>query len=468
MAPEITPAITVTAGKGTPPVAYYEAVWHEPQGGAPAVAAKQRIGRAWLDYAGQDEDGRPRWAKRRGRVAEGYYDERRAHAAAPAAVESWRERQAARTRVPSRVETLTVRELAHEWLEWLRDVKGASPATVRDYGFMLREPGTPAKRGKKPSPGRVMKRFGDRLAAEVTIRDVSLWLRELDKQGLSARNVNKHREVLHSIFGYGMRADTYALSVNPVVGTDKRRVPPPAPLDWFEVEEVEALARVAESGAHRKPRGREHPEHDGPAKPSPLTHRIRELQEAERELRVREDRQDADLFRVLLYTGLRIGEARALQVRDVTFLPDMSGALLDVRRAFSVKTLKPPKSWRPRVVPVPRAGAEALARVLQRDDFTSDTDFVFVGRLGQALDYTAIRRRYRAACEAAELRPIRLHGLRHAAGSIIAQRVGPLAARDVLGHARISTTDRYLHGKVDHRAIEAMNLAFAVSDGPGE
>jgi integrase len=96
----------------------------------------------------------------------------------------------------------------------------------------------------------------------------------------------------------------------------------------------------------------------------------------------------------------------------ISFLADMSGAVLDVRWAFSANTLKPPKSWRPRIVRLPRPGAEALARVLQRDDFTSDDDFVFVNRVGDPLDDTAIRRRYKAARDAAGLRPIKLHGLR--------------------------------------------------------
>ena len=465
-ATDITPAITVTAGKGTPPAAYYEAVWHEPQPTGNAVPAKQRIGKAWLDFDGHDANGRPRWTKRRGRVAPGFYDERRAHAAAPEAVAAWRERRAAKDHEPTRAESVTVRELAHDWLRWLRDVKGCSPATVRDYGYMLREPGTKAKRGTSLSPGRLMKKFGDRLAIDIEIREVSDWFRELDEEGLSARNVNKHREVLHSIYTYGMRPDTYALPANKVAGTDKRRRPVPAPLDYFEIEEVEALAREAERGAHRRPRGRAHPNHNGPEQPAALSTRQRERQEAERALRERQDRQDGEMFRAMLYSGLRIGEARALRVRDVTFLPDMSGAVLDVRWAFSAGTLKPPKSWRPRQVPLPSQGAEALARVLQREHFVSDDDLVFVNRVGGALDDTAIRRRYKAARDAAGLRPVKLHGLRHAAGSMIAHSAGPLAARDILGHARISTTDRYMHGKVDMRAIAAMNAAFSPPSEP--
>jgi site-specific recombinase XerD len=57
--------------------------------------------------------------------------------------------------------------------------------------------------------------------------------------------------------------------------------------------------------------------------------------------------------------------------------------------------------------------------------------------------------------------------LRHAAGSIVAQGAGLLVARDVLGHAHVSTTNRYLQGKTDARAIAVMNAAFGVSDADG-
>ncbi|MGO9753797.1 MAG: hypothetical protein ACLP8S_07815 [Solirubrobacteraceae bacterium] len=47
---------------------------------------------------------------------------------------------------------------------------------------------------------------------------------------------------LASMFAYGCRADPHALASNPVDGTDNRRQPPPASLDYYEVDEVEALA----------------------------------------------------------------------------------------------------------------------------------------------------------------------------------------------------------------------------------
>jgi len=165
---------------------------------------------------------------------------------------------------------------------------------------------------------------------------------------------------------------------------------------------------------------------------------------------------------VLLLSGLRIGEAVALRIGDVTFLPDMSGGLLEVRWTVSNGVEKEPKSGKARSVPLARPAAEAIARTINREHFTGDDDYVFVARGGGRLDISAIRRRYKRARDAAGLRPIKLHGLRHAAGSLIAKNVGVIVARDVLGHADLKTTNRYLHGKVDERAVAAMNAAFGV------
>ncbi|MEJ7894523.1 MAG: hypothetical protein WKF94_17970 [Solirubrobacteraceae bacterium] len=75
--------------------------------------------------------------------------------------------------------------------------------------------------------------------------------------------------------------------------TDKRRELPAAALDFYEPAEIEQLARAAADGRHR-------------------TNGV-EVGDAELALRCSEDAQDAELFRVLAYTGLRIGEAVALR-----------------------------------------------------------------------------------------------------------------------------------------------------------
>ncbi|MCW3038994.1 MAG: site-specific integrase [Solirubrobacterales bacterium] len=463
----VMPAVIVTRGKGASLAAYFEAVWHEPTATGGTRSAKTRIGKAWLDPDGVDQSGRIVWTKRRGRVPEGWLSEAQAIAAAPAAVAAWRARRAQRERVPDPGELVSVRQVAQEWLQWMTDVKRSSPATLRNFEVMLREPGAPAKRGRSVSPGRIMGPFGDRPLVEVTVREVADWLKGLDREGLGPRNVNQHRQVLVSIFKYAMRDDSYALANNPAAPTDKRREAPPGRLDYFEIEEVEALARAAAAGAHRQLRGRERPGHEGPQQPSPLSVSQRERQAEEQELRQAQDAQDGELFRVLLYSGMRIGEARALRWANVMFMPDMSGAVLDIQRTVSAGAEKLPKSWKPRTVPVPRPAAQALARLSAREHFVDESDYVFVNRTGGRLDDSAIRRRYAAARDAAGLRPVALHGLRHAAGTMIATGAGVVAARDALGHSKLETTNRYLHAKADIRAVAAMNAAFGVEPADG-
>lgn len=345
----------------------------------------------------------------------------------------------------------TVRRVAAEWLEWKREVKGGAPSTLRGNAQLLAEPGTPYKRGAgRVVKGRIMARFGDRRIDEVTTREMSAFLRGLDREGLSARNVNEHRSVLHSIFSYAMKPDTYALETNPVRGTDRRRQPPPAPLDHYETDEVEALARACERGEQRAST----PNYRG---------RPNRLSSDELAARAVEDRQDAELFRVMFYSGLRLGEVIALRWRFVHFLADLSGAVIDVERAVSAGVEKEPKGRRGRQVPVPRPAAEALARLSQRAEFGEPEDYVFCNRLGRRMNPSAIRRRYKRAAEAAGLRPVKLHGLRHAAGSVLARSLPLVTVRDMLGHAELRTTNRYLHSKIDPAAIVAVNAAFGVA-----
>ncbi len=98
----------------------------------------------------------------------------------------------------------------------------------------ISEPGTPYKRGAGRSRGRIMEAFGDRPVDEVTMKEVSQFLRGLDSDGLTLRNVNKYRQVLQAMFTYACRSDTYELPSNPVDRTDKRREPPLGALNYYE------------------------------------------------------------------------------------------------------------------------------------------------------------------------------------------------------------------------------------------
>jgi integrase len=414
---------------------YWDAQWRFRTGGSePWRLKKQRLGLAWLR-----SDGSGGWRKRKGRRPDDWLDERAATLAAERAIEEHAAalREAAERARQERERQLTVRVLAQEWLLWLEQVRGAKPSTIRDYGTLLREPGEPYKRIKGASRGRIMGSFGDEQVAAVKTRDVTRFLRSLDAEGLTPRNVNKYRQVLQAMFAYACRDDTFALASNPVEHTDKRREPQPAALDYYEIEEVEALARVCEQGAHRPTAA---------------------VSDAERAARAAEDRQDAEAFRILFYTGIRIGELLTLRWADV----DLDARSLLVRRNLSAAVETEPKGRRNRYVPLPDPALTALARLGSREDFIGDDDYVVCNRWGRRLDDSALRRRYYRGCEVAGLRRVKLHGLRHAAGSILARVADPVFVRDYLGHAKLSTTDRYVSAKHRPEDFERLNRAFGV------
>ncbi len=413
---------------------FFDAKWR--RGGR---QLKRRIGPAWLD-PGPDGG----WVPRRGRVPDGWFDHKRAtvrmaelvdeHESAEAAVE--------RGERDRREHGATVREMAAEWLHYVEHEKRAKPGTLVDYRYYLSEPGRAHKRGKGQSAGLILKAFGDRRAGEITTRDVAVFLRSLDRAGMTARSVNKHRQVLSAMFGYACREDSYGLPRNPVTATTKRRERPAAVLDFYEPEEVEALARAAAAGLHR---------------PAPT----RRLSADELEWRAWEDRQDGELYRMAAYTGMRMGELLTLRWEDV----DLGQRRVIVHRAVSAGIEGPTKSWQARALPLADPAAMALARLAERGDYTERNDYVFCSRLGRRLDGSSLRQRFYRARDAAGLRALRFHSLRHAAGSLVAREAGAHFVQAFLGHSRLSTTERYLHAKARPQDVDVLNRAFAGAAG---
>ena len=59
----------------------------------------------------------------------------------------------------------------------------------------------------------------------------------------------------------------------------------------------------------------------------------------------------------------------------------------------------------------------AIARLGQRDEFVGEDDFVFAGGFGAPINGDALSSRYRDALDAAGLRKLRFHDLRHTFGT---------------------------------------------------
>src|SRR5205823_5249077 len=124
---------------------------------------------------------------------------------------------------------------------------------------------------------------------------------------------------------------------------------------------------------------------------------------------------------------------------------DFAGSVVRVRGSFAGGRLTTPKSGKVRSVPLAPDVAEALAKLGQRPFFTADDDLVFAGELGGYLDGSALRRRYGAALDAAGLRPLRFHDLRHTFGTRMIAKADIRRVQEWMGHADVQTTMKYLH-----------------------
>lgn len=405
---------------------FYECKWRD----STRTQRKRRLGPAWLE---QDAEGE--WVKRRGRVRDGFLDERRAHVAMAKVIE---EHEAEQILAPEN-RAANFNDAAARWLDHLEHAKRIKPSTLADYRVMLADPQEPRKvRGKaRKGRARIKKAFGGRELASISAADVRRFLSGMDHEDVSARTVNRHRQLLHSIFEFAKQE--FGLRQNPVSETDKRPEGDAKPIDTFEPSEVELVATAAREGLHR-PR----PDHDY----SPET--VAEWE--------RLNAQDADMYVIAAFTGLRCGELLALRWRDI----DLSGRRLTVERSVSAgREMNSTKSRHIRTVPLADQAADALKRLGQRKRFSGRDDLVFCRTDGGALDRSSVRKRFIRSQEKAGVRFRRFHDLRHSFGSLAVRSFDAVTVQSLMGHASLRTTERYLHSRP--RSDDAKKLTAAFS-----
>ena len=157
------------------------------------------------------------------------------------------------------------------------------------------------------------------------------------------------------------------------------------------------------------------------------------------------------LFLLLPRTGVRIGEALALQWGDI----DFAGRFIEVKRSIVRGRISMPKNNKSRRVDMSLQLTEALKayRVESKKKGFSlglgdETEYIFTNEAGKPVDVNNWRRRvFNKALEKAGVRRIRIHDLRHTYATLRISKgdnIGDVANQ--LGHHSVKLTlDTYYH-----------------------
>lgn len=321
--------------------------------------------------------------------------------------QAWRQdRQVALSRGTARAATRdTVEAAAKKFVDDLyagrartRGGKPYKPSAVRAMEQNLRR--------------RVLPVLGRMKFAEVTRGDVQMLVDDLQDQGVSPSTIQTTLLPLQVMYRRALQRDLVA--VNPTMGLEKPTVEKPE-VTFATVAEADALLDELEGQARQ-------------------------------------------VWSVALWSGLRRGELKALQVGDV----DLARGEIRVKRNWDeVEGEIAPKGGKPRTVPITPDLRDVLDAVIL-DLRDQHGDKVGTRRM---FGPSVVRQSYdtaQATWKAAGLKSITLHEARHTfASTMIAAGVNAKALCDFMGHSSIQVTfDRYGHlfpGATD----EAAQLAAA-------
>ncbi len=173
-----------------------------------------------------------------------------------------------------------------------------------------------------------------------------------------------------------------------------------------------------------------------------LRERVLTLDE-ERRLFMTNSPRLASILTVALSTGMRKGEILGLQWKNVSLEKG------EIRVVES-------KSGRDRILPVNSILFEVL-QVLKRQN--GNNVFVFENP-DTKKPYVDIKRSFSTACKQARIEDLRFHDLRHTFASRLVKRgVDLMIVKELLGHASVTTTQRYTHSRAEEklRAVEALS-----------
>jgi site-specific recombinase XerD len=236
--------------------------------------------------------------------------------------------------------------------------------------------------------------WADKPPDAITLHDIDRYIEHCLEKDLATATINRRLWAIHGLYRFlGTHADAGNVPPNPILPEyHLLRTGRPLPRDACD-EDVERLFAVIE-----KPR-------------------------------------DRAMYMLMLRCGLRVGEVRALSLQDLYLHPTYSGL---------------PRLWlngkrsKQRVVYVSHQALDALNAWLEVR-LEVETQAVFVNRFGNHIARNGIEVLLGRYCRKAGV-CITCHQLRHTFGRHMTDAGMPVTSvQRLLGHARLSTTQLYLH-----------------------
>lgn len=155
--------------------------------------------------------------------------------------------------------------------------------------------------------------------------------------------------------------------------------------------------------------------------------------------------ENYNFFETALKTGARLGELCALRWDDIDLDRKLVHICRSVNRSGKVTATK---NWRNRHVPL----TDSLRQTLMASAMTAESDLAFPDRHGRYNNRDKLKRRLWRVCDAAELRRVGFHDLRHTFASHLAMKgVSMKTIQELLGHHSVSVTMKYAHLSPDHK-----------------
>lgn len=190
------------------------------------------------------------------------------------------------------------------------------------------------------------------------------------------------------------------------------------------------------------------------------------------------DQQVANIIRVLLMTGARVGEVMAMKWADVSQTDERDPDGNVVHKTIWTKVASTTKQEKKHVVPLSAPVAQLLEAIGTAQTGGKNRPlgtFVFPGP-GNAGHTVSVERAWKTICATAAIKDdekgkLRVHDLRHSFASELASSGASLALiGKLLGHSNPKTTARYAHFYQDPQraAVERVGARVTAAGKPAE